>query len=676
MKTLSVLFRGKAKVLSLLLISLCTSIFNAQSFQDNLGTEQIGSQPSKWNVIKGGAEVRTQGKDKIIYLTNYAIIAPKIEGENYLSSHFTLNFDAYFDTVSDNEYYEIRFWSSENDGTISNETTHGFYRPLRIYKNGAWVIGSVNNQDIHLQINTKTLDSNESTWRSCMLEYNNENLKISIDGVSIINIPNFKYLPEMISIGAIAYEYNGELLRAIKNVNISGLITESSSTLVNNTTTATDLSNTTNQNTDGIAGTLPENITNIDANTTPIADSGILAATCTGLEALDEGNGRGWRLKGRPSVYYGNIGLNAVDLSFNKDPKELYNYTSCDECTGALGKYSFAFGYQSSSSGDFSVAIGSATSAEDFGAIAIGGLVWAKGTNSIALGTSVKSAEINSCTIGYFSEALGKESFSIGYKTKAEADNSMAIGYETEASAKYSLAMGHATKAKGDYSTAMGNSTEAEGKNSLAVGIGTKAIGKNSVAMGRYTETITPNSLVIGKYNNHSGYDHILFEIGCGIDATRRANAFSIYDNGDGVMAGKLNQVSDKRLKTNISDLRYGLNTVLKLRPVSFNWKRYPEQAKKSLGLIAQEVQPLIDEIVNVGKDKNKTLSVSYIELVPVLIKAIQEQQAIIEQQNNDIKSLQSEANRKDQTMESLSKRLEWIELVLKTEDKTPAKTE
>lgn len=90
------------------------------------------------------------------------------------------------------------------------------------------------------------------------------------------------------------------------------------------------------------------------------------------------------------------------------------------------------------------------------------------------------------------------------------------------------------------------------------------------------------------------------------------------------------NVSSDFRLKKNINNLQYGLKEVMALRPVSYILKS-DSLEKTSLGLIAQEVQNLIPDVVTVGDDEEKLLGMRYTELVPVLIKAIQEQQQIID---------------------------------------------
>ena len=110
-------------------------------------------------------------------------------------------------------------------------------------------------------------------------------------------------------------------------------------------------------------------------------------------------------------------------------------------------------------------------------------------------------------------------------------------------------------------------------------------------------------------------------------------------------------QTSDIRYKTNIEPLDYGLNEVMKMNPVSYNWKENPDSNPK-VGLIAQELAEIIPEVV-VGEDDSDgetPLGVNYAEIVPVLIKAVQEQQELIQNQEKEIRELrQSLLQMKDQ---------------------------
>ena len=125
-----------------------------------------------------------------------------------------------------------------------------------------------------------------------------------------------------------------------------------------------------------------------------------------------------------------------------------------------------------------------------------------------------------------------------------------------------------------------------------------------------------------------------------------------------------LNTTSDKRLKKDIKDLNYGLKSVLSLKPVSYKWKSGKQDTK--IGFLAQDVEQVIPEIVShieISKEEKKqyklegrkiqlddTYALRYTELIPVLVKAIQEQQETIthlEKQIQHLETLLTKAIRK-----------------------------
>ncbi len=107
---------------------------------------------------------------------------------------------------------------------------------------------------------------------------------------------------------------------------------------------------------------------------------------------------------------------------------------------------------------------------------------------------------------------------------------------------------------------------------------------------------------------------------------------------------------SDARQKKNVRNLNYGLDKLMKLRPVSFEWIKDDGSGTK-LGLIAQELQQVLPEVVRDwdwsedGKTKipAQTLGVYYSDLIPVLIKATQEQQQTIQKLQSDYDNLKAE---------------------------------
>lgn len=113
-------------------------------------------------------------------------------------------------------------------------------------------------------------------------------------------------------------------------------------------------------------------------------------------------------------------------------------------------------------------------------------------------------------------------------------------------------------------------------------------------------------------------------------------------------------QTSDRRLKTNISNVSYGLEEVMQIRSVSYNWKQ-DSLGKTKLGFIAQELEQVIPEVVHMAEDSLGTRGVNYAELVPVLVRAIQEQQQIIEAQ-------QSVEVSQNERLQALEARLIYLE--------------
>ncbi len=123
-----------------------------------------------------------------------------------------------------------------------------------------------------------------------------------------------------------------------------------------------------------------------------------------------------------------------------------------------------------------------------------------------------------------------------------------------------------------------------------------------------------------------------------------RANgADTVRIPGDLVVTGAFTNPSDARLKTGVTNLRYGLSEVMRLRPVTWKWNDRTE-SKTQLGLIAQEIQPVLPELVLQGTDKDRMLSLNYLGLLPVIIKAIQDQQATITALRKELEAQQEQS--------------------------------
>jgi hypothetical protein len=114
------------------------------------------------------------------------------------------------------------------------------------------------------------------------------------------------------------------------------------------------------------------------------------------------------------------------------------------------------------------------------------------------------------------------------------------------------------------------------------------------------------------------------------------ANLFLQHQGGNIWFQGAPIHESDRRTKRGIRDLQVGLEEVLRLRPISFEWKDRPGPPQP--GFIAQEARDVLADLVT--EDEEGTLGLAYGSLIPVLVRAIQEQQAEIEELRADLEAL------------------------------------
>ena len=180
------------------------------------------------------------------------------------------------------------------------------------------------------------------------------------------------------------------------------------------------------------------------------------------------------------------------------------------------------------------------------------------------------------------------------------------------------------------------------------MGAGTIANGNHTTSMGRETQANDRSSLVIGEFNlagstvtsssNEFSLDNTAFVIGNG-DQDNRSDALVVKFNGDATLAGNLNINSDARLKANIISLGSTLSKVLQIDGKSYTIKK-DESEKQKIGLLAQDIEKVFPELVS---ESHGVKSVNYQGLVPVLINALKEQDAMMKEQDNRLSKQQIE---------------------------------
>ncbi len=344
-------------------------------------------------------------------------------------------------------------------------------------------------------------------------------------------------------------------------------------------------------------------------------------------------------------------------------------------------------------------------------------MIWLPAKGAFRAGTVTGGTFAN-----YWDEdSIGNHSAAFGRRTRATGFAGFAAGNNVHTQGNYAVGFGADNSAIGDYSMVFNRNNAASGLGATAMGYFNSAEGGFSVVMGRNAKAEAYASLVIGRYNIGGGNSNQwfsnatdpLFEAGIGTNIFNPDNAFTIYKNGlvkvhyqlqigssetftdggsfllstnahlapaiDGSRSlgqsnfrwntvyslnGTIN-TSDRREKSRISPLGYGLEEILALEPVSYVWNDYPEQGRK-IGLIAQDVQDVLPEVVvdtewSLDEENGqKTAQVSnllgiyYADLLPVLVKAIQEQQTLIQDQQSQLVQMQTQLAEQDRLLREL----------------------
>jgi trimeric autotransporter adhesin len=240
--------------------------------------------------------------------------------------------------------------------------------------------------------------------------------------------------------------------------------------------------------------------------------------------------------------------------------------------------------------------------------------------NTASDNAAIGSGALEFNTTGIFNTAFGKDAL----KNNSVGSNNTSVGL-------------------GALSNSVSNNNTAMGTNSLknTTGYSNTALGN---AAGEINTTGNENT-AIGATATF-GANNLSNATAVGFGATASAsNSVRLGNASVTVIGGQVawTAASDSRIKKNIVNSTYGLATVLKLRPVEYN---LTSNDLKQVGFIAQEVQKLVPEVVT-GKEgdlsKGEILGITYSNLVPVLTKAIQEQQKQIEDQNAKIAAQQKQ---------------------------------
>ena len=167
-------------------------------FEDDFTAETVGEFPSKWDLLDGGAEIKTLGGIKAVEITNNGVITPLIKEQGaYLPEEFTIEYDFYYwDTKDDVGLNDLKLCLADN--TDRSEWS-GYYGDGCAF---CLVHGVCDTWDHHANYNndsgskdTRTVDFSyqfKQGWHHVALSFNKRALKVYFDGNRVINLPKVK----------------------------------------------------------------------------------------------------------------------------------------------------------------------------------------------------------------------------------------------------------------------------------------------------------------------------------------------------------------------------------------------------------------------------------------------------------------------------------------------------
>jgi hypothetical protein len=179
-----------------------------------------------------------------------------------------------------------------------------------------------------------------------------------------------------------------------------------------------------------------------------------------------------------------------------------------------------------------------------------------------------------------------------------------------------------------------------------------------NLLVGKTTSSVTtsPGVTIVDPDVSNTGVT-VTSASGSGVDSgfqmySTGAAAYRFYVTFNGQVFATnttITGISDVRLKENIRDLDDGLEKVMALQPRKFDWKEGKGAGiKNARGFIAQEFETVFPDMIDEWKDPSPLGEEPYkavnANLIPTLVKAIQEQQALITQLQADVAALKGAA--------------------------------
>ncbi|HRD57326.1 MAG TPA: tail fiber domain-containing protein [Ferruginibacter sp.] len=301
----------------------------------------------------------------------------------------------------------------------------------------------------------------------------------------------------------------------------------------------------------------------------------------------------------------------------------------------------------------------------------------AKGNYSFAYGDGAIATGNYAVSMGHANLVRGMAAVGLGWSNAASGSSSVSIGSQNSSFGEYAVTLGRSNQAAGENAFALGSYCSSSGEGAVAIGRNAHARGDYSFAANRNTIAFSAYEAVFGQYNTlyspGSSADFIntdrLFVIGNGRSSNERSNALTVFKSGNvGIMTAQPNARlsvsgdasktgggvwaawSDARLKKNITPYTSGLKEILQINPIRFQYNELSGEEdlnKNYVGILAQEIENILPSTITIKADeqlKDKRMFDGS-ELIYTLINAIKEQQVLINELQQENKTVLEKLN-------------------------------
>lgn len=325
---------------------------------------------------------------------------------------------------------------------------------------------------------------------------------------------------------------------------------------------------------------------------------------------------------------------------------------------------------------------------------------------SAVFGAFANASENEAVALGYGALATAQEVVVIGSESESSQRGGIAIGTESKAHHSGAIVLGHQAQSVLDNSVVFGNSSTVSinPSNDSQTSLGTAENCNYSSASSNwscntpyiFTDLVTheisnfasqgtatsmvlwadygedyddrwdiqaadSGALSIGSYANSS------FDTGSG-ETPVRNSIFSLANNGELSLTGNFNVNSDRRLKTNISNIINSQELLAQIQPVTYNWRTELKRSdKRQYGVIAQQVEKIIPELVS--EDKSGTKSVNYQGFIPLLIEQVKAQKTLLEHNQKNIDEQRQLVAKKRQVLAEQQLLIEQLKQLVASSD-------